>query len=320
MSLEIKLTHYSKKRSVPIPKESPLIVSSDKSIVPIFSIGIMNEEPRTSRYLDCTELGKSIMNNEFPNSVLCYIANKISKLNSYSDFEGYINRFFYSMTDEEKEITLIKAIRDAKEELNSYFDSPIKFNAFDGVPSIRGDYFKYSSVTDHFWNSNGFGIMRTRDPRFKYVVGPYYLAHYDFTTGNTIPIVSLVTQTKFVKLIRYYHVMGKPVPSKYLQLWVKDGFDIKDSQFKNLRPSYRKFIRKPILEANIKIAVKPDLSMLFSKFQGIPCSSLNEYNEFLSDCSEEILSHLREETGFFNAEEIREKNKENEEIAEEQLG
>jgi hypothetical protein len=88
--------------------------------------------------------------------------------------------------------------------------------------------------------------------------------------------------------------MGTMIPAKYLQLWVKDDFDVPRTYYKNIRSTYRKFIKKPLMGLGIRVVSFPSLTpLLFNTFKGMKCESVREYRDFLHDSSQEILMHLK---------------------------
>jgi len=248
---------------------------------------------------------------DFPIGIRAAILRAISQYRIPEDRRKKDGGYYYKHdiscvpVDEQKEV-IDSIISETKEKLALYATGSPLYSMFDNQAGIHGYYWRYQSLIDHFWHGSGFRIMRTRNPRMKFVVGRYYLAHYNNLTGATIPLVCLVTQAKFMDLIRWSHLLGKPVDSKHFQLWVKDDFDVVRSTYSLIRPRYRKFIKKPMEEAGVRVITKPDLKILFSKFQGVKCDTMKEYHEFLKDSSKEILFELRRREGLLLSEETEE--------------
>jgi len=206
-----------------------------------------------------------------------------------------------TMSDRELKGCFANAIYYCKESYNQLIGN---FNHTEYIAPAHKtgwfSYWKWASLISHFHDSDMtvFAGMRTRLPNTQYFVGRGYIAHINTQTNVVTPLVCLVTQSKYAHLLTTYMVDKKPVSSKYLQLWVKEDFDVPRTAYRNLRPQYRKHIKKPMEELGIKTVTVPSLSILFKKFHGVKCESLNEYKEFLSSSSEEIMSHLKTEKGY----------------------
>lgn len=316
MSLLIQRSHN---RSHEMEVENSCLIGTEvKNIVPVFAanlgsstdiVSYSHMNRRIFNTLNDNGLGYIVKDENFPktllNEFLIELRGALEELitNKYSFQPCYI------VNEEQLKEEIVKAVGRVKNTYNSDFT---KFNyaALDNLRRRWGNLWKYDSLFKHFWSGVGFTTFRTRDPRYKYVVGRYYIAHMDNTTGATTPLVCLVTQKRFLEMITLSYIMEEPIDSKYLQLWVHEKFDVVRTEYKTLRPRFRKEVRKPMEALGIKVVMKPNLYSLFNMFQGVPCSTMAEYNEFLKDSSIEILAHLREKENCLNAEELAQKQAE----------
>jgi len=320
-------------------QEAPLMycrLSNEyKKVVPVFSMTPLSHHRFTSysesmesqwRYMHQPKIAilkhftseeySGIFPENFPAVILNDLAQRIQDAQGSrvmnEDYGLSYATPFQDISFEKQMCILFRLLPLIKESLEDYITSPLDFRFFDNNANMWGTAWRYQQLFNHFWGGHKWLTFRTRHPRMKFVVGRYYLAYYDYDTGMTTPLACLVTQPKYIPLLRYSQIMGCDVDSRYVQLWVHERFDVVRSEYKNLRPRYRKLIKKPLMEAGVKIVTKPNLDMLFSKFHGVKCESREEYLEFLKDSSVEILSHLRHQTGYLNSIEKEEEDKEEE--------
>lgn len=69
----------------------------------------------------------------------------------------------------------------------------------------------------------------------------------------------LVLKKEHINYIRKCLLLGINIDIRVFELWVDSEFDITGSYFKNIRPHYRKLIKKPFLESGGKIVVKDNI-------------------------------------------------------------
>jgi hypothetical protein len=156
-------------------------------------------------------------------------------------------------------------------------------------------YWKYSHIFNHFYFRSGFQIFGSRDPRLQYVIGPYYIAHYDRITGNTKPLVSLVIKSKYLPYYKGAIVTSTAINPKHVELWVDSSFDITGSMHKGLRPKYRKFIKKELIELGVKVVVKENLDKeLFNQYS-LPSDirTINQFQTFCEESGKEMLTQFK---------------------------
>ena len=69
----------------------------------------------------------------------------------------------------------------------------------------------------------------------------------------------LVLKKEHINYIRKCLLLNIDIDIRVFELWVDSEFDITGSYFKNIRPHYRKLIKKPFVESGGKIVVKDNI-------------------------------------------------------------
>lgn len=164
-------------------------------------------------------------------------------------------------------------------------------SAWDNRSFGWGTLWKWNDLFSHFFQNMDFVTYRTRS-HLRYIVGQGYIAQYDTTTMVTEPLVCIMVNKDHIPYIKGSIILNDLILSEYIELWVKDGFDVVRSEHKSLRPKYRKFIKKPLESAGVKIITKPSLNDIFSKYTLPKFNNLNHYNKFLEDSSIEVLDAI----------------------------
>ena len=174
-------------------------------------------------------------------------------------------------------------------------DKNINNYLLDGVIGEYGNINSYSNAILAFFEKGSperFSIFKTRNPLFKYVIGKYYIAHYDMITGETTPLVCMVAKRKNLPYFKAAQVMDDYVSTDSVELWVKDDFDVVRSAHRGLRPKYRKFIKTPLQEAGVKIVTKPNFNEMLLTYSLPKFKTIVQYEEFLNKASVEVLESI----------------------------
>ena len=100
-------------------------------------------------------------------------------------------------------------------------------------------------------------------------------------------------EKKDIPYFKAAQVLNDPISTDYLQLWVKEGFDHKDTLHRGLRPKYRKLIKKPLELAGVDIIERPTLNDLFCVYTPPKVNNIKEYEQFLKKSSEEAINQLK---------------------------
>ena len=156
-----------------------------------------------------------------------------------------------------------------------------------------GGIWKWGDFIQNFWSGPGFVKKRGRGVTPSYIAAPGYIAGFDPETGVTDPLVCLMVKKDYLPYYKGSLIVGDRVDSQYFKLYVKEGFDIKNTSDKNLRPKYRKYIKKVLNEAGVEIIEKKNLNDIFSIYTMPAMKSLAEYNTFLNNASIEVMDYCR---------------------------
>jgi len=108
------------------------------------------------------------------------------------------------------------------------------------------------------------------------------------------PLMETVLHKDFVPYVYLCMIMKEnPLPEVY-EVWVDPEFDVVRSEFKNLRPHYRKHIKAPLVAAGIDII--PTDSILTSLYNTVSIpnevKSIKEKKVWLSDLALEVKEHI----------------------------
>jgi len=176
-------------------------------------------------------------------------------------------------------------------------DKNINNCLLDNVIGIYGSINTYDKAMTSFHtlsNNDKFCVFKTRNSLFKYVIGKYYIAHYNMITGETIPLVCMVAKRKNLPYFKASQVIDDYVFTDYVELWVKDDFDIAGSIHRGLRPKYRKFIKTPLQKAGVKIITKPNFNEMLLNYSLPKFKDIKGYEEFLRKASIEALECIEQ--------------------------
>ncbi len=88
--------------------------------------------------------------------------------------------------------------------------------------------------------------------------------------------------------------MDDYVSTDYVELWVKDDFDITGSAHRGLRPKYRKFIKTPLQKAGVKIITKPNFNEMLLSYSLPKFTNIKGYEKFLKEASVEALECIKQ--------------------------
>ena len=176
-------------------------------------------------------------------------------------------------------------------------DKNINNYLLDGIVGEHGNINTYDNAMTAFHSKGDpdkFSIFKTRNSLFKYVIGKYYIAHYNMITGETTPLVCMVAKRKNLPYFKASQVMDDYVSTDYVELWVKDDFDITGSAHRGLRPKYRKFIKTPLQKAGVKIITKPNFNEMLLSYSLPKFTNIKGYEKFLKEASVEALECIKQ--------------------------
>lgn len=248
--------------------------------------------------------------NYYTDTIPPYIAhvlreeiNKFISANCFYSRKGNVHERVCKLkncTNEQIDLLLAHVIFKAKLKIQKEFllKKPEESKEFrDGVPYENRNYFKYQDLLKHFFSRRDFSIFRGRDLRQQFVVANYYLAHYNSENGVTTPLVCVMVRREHLLYAKACYMMNEPIDPACLELWVKDDFDVVRSAYGNIRPKYRKFIKKPLLDAGVTIKNVKNFEDMFLKYTPPIVHSIDEYEDFLKNSSITTLNSLRKSMG-----------------------
>ena len=177
---------------------------------------------------------------------------------------------------------------------NNYIKSPFYYKVEDSSMAW-GDSGYYDDLFNHFWkgSDNNQLKFRSRTYPLSYTASPYVLSEWDKSTGNIETLVMIITQPKYIPIIRASFILGEPIDTRFLQLWVRDDFDIPHSRFKNIRPRYRKQIKAVCADADIPIieVTKKDFASLFNHYTIPKTNNPKEYKDCLFNLYNQFITN-----------------------------
>jgi len=307
-------------------EKSTKIISDNSEFIPICSIpkiiciNHLNSHSRRSRNIDIIKAFEEVGIKEevidflredsiYPELLVDIVLSAIYSIIKSSSDKNLTTRYGYYTYSKVKVLELFDKI--TKEEfytLLSYLvikdktnldidiiDKNINNYLLDGVIGEYGNISSYSNAILAFFkkkSSKKFSIFKTRNPLFKYVIGKYYIAHYNMITGETTPLVCMVAKRKNLPYFKAAQVMDDYVSTDSVELWVKDDFDVVRSAHRGLRPKYRKFIKTPLQEAGVKIVTKPNFNEMLLTYSLPKFKTIVQYEEFLNKASVEVLESI----------------------------
>ena len=236
---------------------------------------------------------KAILENAFDSlkKVLC--GHSSSRYLRQYTIDNEVAEKLNNLSEKEADTLLLFFMYKEKDKLEKYITSGISIeSALESQPGFHPSL-TYKSFISDFYNAQGFVQYNTRIPGLGYIVGRYYIAECNLVSGATTPLVCGVIERKDIPYFKAAQVLDDPISTDYLQLWVKEGFDHKDTLHKGLRPKYRKFIKKPLELEGVDIIEKPTLSNLFCVYTPPKVNNIKEYEQFLKKSSEEAINQLK---------------------------
>ena len=236
---------------------------------------------------------KTILQNAFDSLKKVLYTHSSSRYLRQYTIDTEVAEKLNNLSEKEADTLLLYFIHKEKNKLEKYITSGISVeSALESQPGFHPSL-TYKSFISDFYNAQGFVQYNTRIPGLGYIVGRYYIAECNLVSGATTPLVCGVIERKDIPYFKAAQVLDDPISTDYLQLWVKEGFDHKDTLHRGLRPKYRKFIKKPLELEGVDIIEKPTLSNLFCVYTPPKVNNIKEYEQFLKKSSEEAINQLK---------------------------
>lgn len=318
--------HFNYK--TPSEEKSTKIISDSSEFIPICSIpkitciNSLNSHSRRNRNIDIIKAFEEVGIKEevidflredsiYPELLVdivlsaIYSIIKSSSDNNSTSLYGYytyskvkVLELFDKITKEQFYTLLSYLVIKDKMNLDTdIVDKNINNYLLDGIVGDHGNINTYDNAMTAFHSKgdpNKFSIFKTRNSLFKYVIGKYYIAHYNMITGETTPLVCMVAKRKNLPYFKASQVMDDYVSTDYVELWVKDDFDITGSVHRGLRPKYRKFIKTPLQKAGVKIITKSNFNEMLLSYSLPKFTNIKGYEKFLREASVEALECIKQ--------------------------
>lgn len=127
----------------------------------------------------------------------------------------------------------------------------------------------YADIFDACLRRNGWYMTHIRSG--SYITNLWYLANYnnsandwrrtetDLPSKGLSTLSCLMVKAEMLPYVRLCSLLNEPPHPDALELWVREGFDVPKGEFKQIRPHYRKHIRKAAIDAGIKIVTVSDI-------------------------------------------------------------
>ena len=140
-----------------------------------------------------------------------------------------------------------------------------------------------SFLNEDYWIKHE---LRTKD----YITNFWFLSELG-PNDKVKPLFSMMVKKEHVPYVRMCYLLNQTPHPEALQLWIREDFDVPRSEYKGLRPKYRKFIKTLALEAGHEIVTKPTLNDMFASITIPKFKRLNERKDWMKGQSTEFLQH-----------------------------
>ena len=195
------------------------------------------------------------------------------------------------------------ALDIVKKNFDKYIKDPFYYKIIEHSNNW-GDTSYYDDLFDHFWKGemNNQVTFRSRSYPLSYSVSPYLLSSWNKENGNMEILVAIVTKPKYMPIIRASFILDEPIDTRLLQLWVRDDFDIPHTEFKNIRPRYRKQIKAVCADAGMPIidVTKKDFLSLFNHYTMPKTNNPKEYKECTSNLYNQFITNEGDDFTYLN--------------------
>ena len=103
----------------------------------------------------------------------------------------------------------------------------------------------------------------------------------------------VMVKREMIPYLRMCYLMGEDPHPDALELWVRDDLDIPKGEYKNLRPKYRKELKKIITDSGIEVVEMPSLDdVMYHKINVPKFKRLSERGVWYAERSAEFLESL----------------------------
>jgi len=135
----------------------------------------------------------------------------------------------------------------------------------------------------------------------KFVTNLWFAAEAEYEThsraigpGSEVKtLFCAMAKREMIPYLRMCYLMGEDPHPSSLELWVRDDLDVTRGAYKNLRPKYRKELKKTVEESGIKIVEMPSLDdVMYHKINVPKFKRLSERGVWYKERSEEFLQSL----------------------------
>ena len=166
---------------------------------------------------------------------------------------------------------------------------------------VKNDYsYSENSYSNIFKNYKEVNLWKKTDIRSgSYLTNLGFLANIKKDTSRSsvrlhdIDIKTLccvMVKAEMIPYIKLCALLSEPPHPDALELWVREGFDVTRGEFKNIRPQYRKHVRKEMIKEGIKIVTVPSIDdVMYYKTDSVKFKSITERLKHTEDISDVFL-------------------------------
>ena len=185
----------------------------------------------------------------------------------------------------------LKSLRESVQEL--VHDEDLEFQIKKG--GIGGT--SYQNLFDYVLTDNYWRTTRLRSGR--YFTNLWFLAlaktnvdQIDANVPTKIETLScMMVKREMVPYVRMCYLLGEPPHPDSLELWVRDDLDVPKGNYKNMRPHYRRILKKEAVESGIQIVELPSLDdVMYHTIKQPKFTRISERSNWAKERGAEFLS------------------------------
>ena len=158
----------------------------------------------------------------------------------------------------------------------------------------------YLELFDHINYSNSWDNKKLRSGNF--ISNFWYLGienggpsyYSDLDERGITTLCCLMAKREMIPYIRMCSLLGEEPHPDALEFWVRDDLDVAKGTYKNLRPHYRKRMKKEVVDSGVKIVELPSLdNLLFHSLKQPKFSRIFEIKNWKRERGDEFLQHFK---------------------------
>ena len=165
----------------------------------------------------------------------------------------------------------------------------------------------YLELFDHINYSNSWDNKKLRSGNF--ISNFWYLGienggpsyYSDLDERGITTLCCLMAKREMIPYLRMCSLLGEDPHPDALEFWVRDDLDVAKGTYKNLRPHYRKRMKKEVVDSGVKIVELPSLdNLLFHSLKQPKFSRISDSKNWKRERGDEFLQHFKTEKKCFD--------------------